>query len=370
MFGSEPHLPYQRPPLSKKYLSGEWEPERLHLRPLSFWTENAIKVHTGTSVTSIDVAAGTLLCGGQTIGWDRLALTTGATPRPLPPGFDGLDGVFELRTLADVDRLRSRFLPGRRLLVIGGGFIGLETAAVAVKSGLEVTVVELAERILERVVCSETSAYFRGLHEGHGVRIVEGSRVTKVVGGPDLRAVELNTGERIEADLALVGIGVVPNMQLAEDAGIATQNGILVDRHGRTSLPRVWAAGDCAAFSLDGEATRLESVQNAVDQAEAVADDMMGIGRPYEPVPWFWSDQFDVKLQIAGLNRGYTDIVSRRSERGGQSNWYFRAGRLIAVDSINDARSFMTAKKVLAEGISVDQRLLSNPDFEPRALLG
>lgn len=368
LFGDEPHPPYQRPPLSKKYLSGEWEADRLHLRSASYWSDIGVDLVPGVAVEAVDTTSRTLIAGGRPIGWDKLALTTGARPRPLPATFPKLAGVHELRNIADVEALRAVFLPGRSLVVIGGGFIGLETAAVAAKAGLAVTVVELASRILERVVCPQTADIFRALHQGHGVRIVEGCGVSRLVGNVTLTAVELVNGEMLEADLALVGIGVVPETRLADAAGIATANGVLVDAYGRTSAAGVWAAGDCATFVFEGQPTRLESVQNAVDQAEAVADDMLGVGEPYRPVPWFWSDQYDVKLQIAGLNRGYTEIVVRDGGRG-RSNWYFRDGRLIAVDAVNDARSFMTGRKLLELGIEARADLLRDPGFDPRSLL-
>lgn len=365
MFGDEPHPPYQRPPLSKAYLKREWSIDRLYLRPPEFWAESGVEVATGAPVTAIDVGARTLEVGGRTVTWSRLALATGTRPRPLPPAFAGLTGVFELRGLADAERLREELRPGRRLLVLGGGYVGLETAAVAVKAGLSVTVVERAARILERVACAETSAVIRALHEAHGVRIVEGRSVAEVEArGGALAAVTLDDGRRIEVDAMLVGIGVLPRDDLARAAGIACGDGIVVDVHGRTSAPGVWAAGDCAAFPLDGISTRLESVQNAVDQAECAADDMLGHARAYTPVPWFWSDQYDVKLQIAGLNRGYDAVVRRRSERG-ESLLYFRAGRMIAVDAIGDARTYMAAKKMLEAGMDVSLAEATEEGFDP-----
>jgi 3-phenylpropionate/trans-cinnamate dioxygenase ferredoxin reductase subunit len=300
LFGAEAHPPYQRPPLSKKYLSGEWEAERLYLRAPSFWQQLEVNLRTGLTVSAIEPATRRLTAGGEEFHWDKLALTTGSRPRPVPPTFTDLQGVFELRTLKDTDRLKSAFASGRRLAVIGGGFVGLETAAVAVKAGLQVDVIEMASRILARVSCEQTSSFFRDLHESNGVRIREGRLVRRVAGTDRVTAVELDNNERLDSDLVLLGIGIVPETSLADAAGLAIRDGILVDHHGRTSAPLIWAAGDCASFSLHGEPTRLESVQNAIDQAEAVADDMLGRGAPYAPVPWFWSDQYDSKLQIVG----------------------------------------------------------------------
>jgi 3-phenylpropionate/trans-cinnamate dioxygenase ferredoxin reductase subunit len=367
IYGDEPWAPYQRPPLSKKYLSGEWERERLLLRSPSYWSDNDIDIRAGRAVTSLDPVRRTLGRGDDSVGWTKLALTTGASPRPLPSWLSNLENVCELRSLHDAERMQRHFRKGRRLLVIGGGFVGLETAAVAAEAGLRVTVVESAARILERAVCPATSEYFRRLHSAKGVRIVEGCAVRRVVGGP-VREAELTSGERLETDLVLVGIGVLPNAELAARAGIDTGDGILVDEHGHTSAADVWAAGDCARFPLCGELIRLESVQNAIEQAEAVADDMLGEAAPYAPVPWFWSDQYDAKLQIAGWNRGYTEVVACDTDRG-VSNWYYREGRLVAVDSINDARTFMVAKKLLSQGINVDPSKLTDQAFDPRSLL-
>lgn len=368
LYGAEAAPPYQRPPLSKKYLSGEWDAERLWLRAPGFWRENGIELRLGGAVTMIDPELGHLIWNGELHDWSKLALTTGTTPRPLPPGFAGRSNVYELRNLADVDQLRPAFLPGRRLIVVGGGYVGLETAAVAATAGLSVTVIERAPRILERVACAETADMIRDLHQSHGVTICEGRSIAALHGTDMVEAIELDDGSRIACDLALVGIGVVPQTALAEAAGIRCNNGISVDAFGRTSAPGVWAAGDCTSFEMDGQPTRLESVQNAIDQAEAVADDMLGAGRPYAPVPWFWSDQYDVKLQIVGLNRGYDRVVGLKSARG-SSNWYFGAGRLLAVDALNDGRAYMAAKKRLEAGSDVSLDEVSRPGFDPMQLM-
>ncbi|MCG5238117.1 NAD(P)/FAD-dependent oxidoreductase [Xanthobacter oligotrophicus] len=367
LYGDEPHPPYQRPPLSKAYLKREWTVDRLYLRPADFWSGLGVALVTDARVTAIDPAGRTLEVNDRTVPWSKLALATGTRPRTLPPEFSGLEGVYELRGLADAERLQDAIRPGRRLMVLGGGYVGLETAAVAVKTGLSVTVVERAARILERVACPETSDAIRALHAGHGVRILEGRSVAAVAARDGAVAVvTLDDGTRMEVDAVLVGIGVLPRDELARAAGIACDNGIAVDVHGRTSAPGIWAAGDCAAFPLAGIPTRLESVQNAVDQAECAADDMLGRPRVYAPVPWFWSDQYDMKLQIVGLNRGYDAVLRRRSERG-ESLWYFREGRMIAVDALNDARTYMAAKKLLEGGIAVSLEEAAQEGFDPVA---
>lgn len=368
VYGAESAPPYQRPPLSKKYLGGEWEAERLWLRAPDFWTANGIDLRLGQPVTMIDSELGHLVWGGELQDWDKLALTTGTAPRPLPPSLAGRENVHELRNIADVDRLRPAFQTGRRLIIVGGGYVGLETAAVAATAGLIVTVIERAPRILERVACAETADHVRTLHRKHGVTIHEGRSIVKTVGSAAIEAMILDDGSRIACDLVVAGVGVLPQTDLAETVSIRCDNGIVVDAFGRTSAPGIWAAGDCACFELDGVPTRLESVQNAIDQAESVADDMLGQGRPYRPVPWFWSDQYDVKLQIVGLNRGYDTVVGVGSARG-QSNWYFREGRLLAVDALNDGRAYMAAKKLLDARAEIDIAQVDRPDFNPMDLL-
>jgi len=368
IFGSEGDPPYQRPPLSKKYLSGEWERERLWLRPAEFWPEQGIVLRLGKEVSQLDLEARSLVWGSDRYSWSKLALTTGALPRPLPRGFHDRNNVFELRSLADVERLRTVFSPGRRILIVGGGYIGLETAAVAAQAGLRVQVIERAPRILERVACSATADAIRELHEQHGVDIHEGRSVVSTKGEDELSAIVLDNGARLECDLVVVGVGVLPDTGLAASAGIHCEGGIVVDEFGRTSVPDVWAAGDCTRFPFLGKRVALESVQNAIDQAETVADDILGIARAYEPVPWFWSDQYDAKLQIVGLNHGYDTVVSQASARG-RSNWYFRNNRFIAVDALNDGRAYMVGKKLLESGREIRPDEVERPGFEPMTLL-
>ncbi len=369
MLGNEGHAPYQRPPLSKKYLAETPPVENLYIRPAEFWVKADIAVRTDAHVDRIDGAAKSLQVGSECIEWGGLVIATGSRARPLPEIYQNRSNTFELRSIADVARLGPLCKAGKRLVVIGGGFIGLETAAVARRAGLEVTVIERAQRILERAVCPNISASIRELHEFNGVRIIEGRGVLETVGNPSIREIVLDDLERIAADLVLVGIGVVAEADLAKAAGIAVQDGILVDDRGRTSMPDVWSAGDCTAFPYRGETIRLENVQNAIEQAEAVADDICGRQVSYAPVPWFWSDQYESKLQIVGLAKGYDEIVIRPGDRGGISCWYFAGDSLTAVATVDDARAYMTAKKLLERGAAADKGRISDPALDLRTLL-
>lgn len=368
IYGEEAYPPYQRPPLSKKLLSGDWDESRLELRAPSVWRDLEVEIATGVRVEALDLAARTIRVDGSGVGWDLLAFTTGARPRPRPAGFDRLAGVHDLRDMADALRLRQTLTTASRLLVVGGGFVGLETAAVAARLGVATTVVERAPRILERAVGREISALLRDLHARNGVEILENVAVEAVHGGDHIAGVRLADGREIACDAALVGIGVVPRDELARAAGLATDDGILVDEFGRTSAANVWAAGDCARFPLGGVSTRLESVQNAADQGEAVAADMMGKGASYRPVPWFWSDQYEAKLQIAGLARDITRTVETRSGDG-RAFWRFGGDGLVAVEALDDGRAFMTARRLLEKRIPVDADALSRGDVDFRALL-
>lgn len=368
--GDEPAPPYQRPPLSKAYLLGEIGEERLWLRSPDFWAESKVTLRLGAPVTAIDTAAQTVTVGGDDLHYDDLALTTGSTPRRLPDAIGGaLAGVYTVRTLADVDTMRAEFQSGRRLVVIGGGYIGLEAAAVGRKLGLEVTVIEMAPRILQRVAAPETSGYFRDLHGQHGAVILEETALDRLLGDGRVSAVRLKDGRELPADFVIAGVGITPNDQLARDAGIVIENGIRTDSQGRTSAPHVWAAGDCASFPLNGAQMRLESVGNAIDQAELVAANIVGSGKDYVPRPWFWSDQYDCKLQIAGLNIGYDRVVTRPGGGGAVSFWYYTGGRLIAVDAMNDPRAYMVGKRLIEGGRTADPALVADPATDLKELM-
>lgn len=370
LIGAEPTPPYQRPPLSKAYLLGEMEEERLWLRGPEFYADQNIALRLGEPVTAIDPAARSLTLGGETLRYDDLVLTTGSTPRRLPAAVGGdLDGVFTVRTLADVDAMKSEFAPGRRLVIVGGGYIGLEAAAVAAKLGLQVTVLEMAPRILQRVAAPETSDHFRALHRAHGVEILESTGLDRLLGDSHVTAVRLSDGREIPADFVITGVGILPGTALAEAAGLRIENGIWTDEMGRTSDPHIWAAGDCASFPWQGGRLRLESVGNAIDQAEVVAANILGAGQPYVAAPWFWSDQYDCKLQIAGLNTGYDRIVTRGPEDDAVSFWYYAGDRLLAVDAMNDPRAYMVGKRLIEAGRSPDPAAIADTATALKSLL-
>ncbi|MEX5578485.1 NAD(P)/FAD-dependent oxidoreductase [Pseudophaeobacter sp. A-200-2] len=371
LIGAETALPYQRPPLSKAYLLGEMEKERLFLRPESFYADNDITLKLGATVTGIDPAAKTVSLGDEVIFYDQLALTTGSDPRRLPAVIGGdLDGVFVVRGLSDVDAMAPHVTTGKRVLIVGGGYIGLEAAAVCAKRGLSVTLVEMADRILQRVAAPETSDYFRALHKGHGVDIREGTGLERLEGedGKVARAV-LGDGSTLDVDFVVVGVGIAPATTLAEQAGLTIENGIRVDAQGLTSDPSVWAAGDCASFPYKGERIRLESVPNAIDQSEIVAQNMLGAGKDYVAQPWFWSDQYDVKLQIAGLNSGYDNVVTRQGEGQSVSFWYYKGDQLVAVDAMNDPRAYMVGKRLIDAGKTADKSVVADPEADLKPLL-
>ena len=362
LIGDEPSPPYQRPPLSKAYLMGEMEAARLWLRTPEFYAEQNITLRLGTPVSAINPAARTVTLGGETLHYDHLALTTGSAPRRLPASIGGdLAGVYTVRSLADVDAMRAEFSPGRRVVIVGGGYIGLEAAAVAAKLSLDVTVLEMAPRILQRVASAETSDYFRALHHAHGVKILESTGLDRLLGKKHVTSAQLADGRVLPADFVIAGVGIVPGTALAAAAGLTIDNGIATNALGQTSDPHIWAAGDCASFPHQGGRLRLESVGNAIDQAEAVADNMLGANAPYHAKPWFWSDQFDCKLQIAGLNTGYDSLVTRGPDGASVSFWYFRGDHLLAVDAMNDPRAYMVGKRLIENDKSPTKASLADP---------
>jgi 3-phenylpropionate/trans-cinnamate dioxygenase ferredoxin reductase component len=371
LIGAETVPPYQRPPLSKAYLLGDMALDRLFLRPESFYPEHRIDLRLNQRVTGIDRATRTVSVNGDVLAYDHLVLTTGSDPRRLPASIGGaLSGVYLVRDLADVDAMGPHVTAGKRVLIVGGGYIGLEAAAVAAKRGLEVTLVEMGERILQRVAAPETSDYFRALHQEHGVHIREGIGLERLLGDKHVTGARLSDGTEMDVDLVIVGVGITPATALAEMAGIEIENGIKTDAYGRTSDPAIWAAGDCASFPWRDGRIRLESVPNAIDQAECVAENIMGAAKEYVAKPWFWSDQYDIKLQIAGLNAGYDRTFVRPGEKpGSQSVWYYQGNTLLAVDAMNDPRAYMIGKRLIEAGQSPAPDAVSNPEVALKSLL-
>jgi 3-phenylpropionate/trans-cinnamate dioxygenase ferredoxin reductase subunit len=355
LIGDEPWLPYQRPPLSKKYLAGVLERDRLLLRPAHFYSEHSVTTHLGCRVEEISRREQRLrLDDGSNVAYDALLIATGSVPRPLAaPGVD-LDGVHFLRTIADVERIRAEWASAKRVVVVGGGYIGLEVAATAREAGLEVTILEMADRVMNRVVCPEVSAFYEAEHTRRGVRIVCSAKVKALAAAPKSRrvgAVLTDDGQEYAADMVIVGCGVLPADALARSAGLACENGVVVDERCATSDPVIYAAGDCTSHPSVhyGRRLRLESVDNAFEQGTSAALNMLGIVTMHDKVPWFWSDQYDLKLIIVGINQGYDTVLVRGNpQTRAFSVCYLRGGELIAIDSINSPKDQMAARKLIA----------------------
>ncbi|CAN5214934.1 FAD-dependent oxidoreductase [soil metagenome] len=351
LVGDESTAPYQRPPLSKAYLAGKSSLEDLEIRSPEFYVKQEIQL-VDASVERIDRSAGVLeLSTGDSLAYDALALCTGARPRRMDVAGCDLAGVHYLRTAADVEGIRQAATPGRRAVIVGGGYIGLETAASLRQLGLEVTVLEATERVLSRVTAPAVSAFFERIHQEEGVDLRTGALVEAFTGDTRVREVVLASGESIPADLVIVGIGVEPNTELAAAAGLMVDNGVLIDSQARTSDLTIVAAGDCASHDMAryGCRIRLESVPSAVEQAKVAAATLCGKVKEITALPWFWSDQYDLKLQIAGLNTGYDEIVlsGDPSRDRDFTCFYLREGELIAADCVNRPRDFMFSKQVI-----------------------
>ena len=361
--GAEPVPPYQRPPLSKKYLSGELALERVFLRPESFYPRNDIEFRLGNAVRRIDPDLRTVELGdGESLAFTDLVIATGSRPRRLDaPGAD-LGNIFYLRSLEDSDAIRNALEAGRRLVVVGGGYIGLEIASTARGLGLEVCVIEAADRILGRVTAPEMSDYYTRAHRARGVDIRLSTAVASFEGNGMVRGVDCGA-ETMPADIVVIGIGIVPDVELAASAGIRCDDGIVVDERCATSASHVYAVGDCTRHPnpIFGRSLRLESVQNAVEQARTAAANIAGTPARYEQAPWFWSDQFDLKLQMVGMSQGYDTIVQRGSmDADDFAMFYLREGALIAVDSVNRPREFMACRKLVPARPCIDPARLAD----------
>ena len=378
LLGDEPLGPYHRPPLSKAWLAGEMETAQLAMRAPELLAKKAITLRTGVRVQAIDRAGRTLtLEGGETLPWAGLVLATGARARPLPVPGAGASNVHLLRTQADAQGLAAGLqacrAAGQPVVVVGGGFIGLEVAATARKLGRAVTVVEAAPRLMARVLAPQLSDWYADLHRGHGVTLALGAGVAAIETGADgLASVVLGTaGQRWPAGLVVVGVGVQPNDELAAATGLACDRGIVVDACSRTADPAIVAAGDCTARRLDdGRLVRLESVNNANEQGRSAAAALLGTPRPFAGTPWFWSDQYDRKLQIAGLSTGADQAVLRGSLAGaGFSVWHFQAGTLVAVDTVSLPRDHLLARKLLDAGRLPTPEQAADPGFDLASLM-
>lgn len=377
LIAEEPHLPYQRPPLSKEFLLGKQDAHHATLRPEQFYSTNRIELLAGERAESIDAKAGVVkLASGSSLEFDSLVLATGARNRLLPVDGAGLEGVCYLRTLDEASVLHRRLEAAHELVVIGGGFIGLEVAAVASQLGKRVTVVEAQSRLMSRVVAPLVSEFFLERHSARGVEFKLSAGVSGIAGQASVHAVELTDGSHLPADLVVVGIGVAPNVSLASESDLAVGDGIAVDEHQRTTDPRIFAIGDCCEFPSRFTRTRvrLESVQNCVDQAVCVARTLADRPAPYSATPWFWSDQFDIRLQMAGLHLGadqapYRTVIRGDPQSGKFSVFYFSGERLCAVDSVNRPADHLAARKLIAAGASVSPSQAADPSFELKKAL-
>ncbi|GMR17530.1 MAG: FAD-dependent oxidoreductase [Gammaproteobacteria bacterium] len=364
LIGDEAYYPYQRPPLSKKFLAGELAAERLYIKPQSFYADPGVEVRLNTRIARIDRKAKQVFAtDGTAFAYDRLVLALGARARKLNCEGAGLAGVHQLRSIDDVAEIRSAAASGPRVVIIGAGYIGLEVAAVMRQLGLHVTVVEMEQRVMSRVVSPEVSAFYAGEHAAHGVELLLSTGLSGFGGDGRVTTVALQHGDTLPADLVVVGIGIEANTELAAEAGLEIDDGIVVDDRCRSSDAAIFAIGDCTRHpnALLGRSLRLESVHNAVEQAKTAAANLCGETLHYAQIPWFWSDQYDLKLQIAGLSQGYDQTIIRGDphERAFACA-YLREGRLLALDAVNTPRDFMQAKALIARGAMVDLQQLAD----------
>lgn len=366
IIGDEPEIPYERPPLSKEYFSGERSFERILIRPQSFWDDRQVTMMTGQRVMSVNPAAKSVTTkGGEIIEYDKLVWSTGGSPRALPlPGFE-MAGVHGVRTRADVDAILAELDDVTDMVIVGGGYIGLEAAAILSKFGKNVVVLEALDRVLARVAGETLSRFYETEHRVHGVDVRLSQKIAEAVGeNGRVTGVKLADGTIIPAQLVIVGIGIIPAVQALIAAGAKGTNGVDVDPYCQTSLPDVYAIGDCAAHAndfADGAIIRLESVQNANDQATTVARAICGDARPYHAIPWFWSNQYDLRLQTVGLSIGHDDVVIRGNpDKRRFSVIYLKQGRITAVDAVNSVKDFVQGKQLIVKNAAIDKAQLAN----------
>lgn len=372
IISADPETPYQRPPLSKGYMSGKVTFDQVVLRPEDWYGPNRIEMLKNTRAEAVDCCEKIVaVTDGRKIPYNKLVFATGARPRRLPATIGGhLPNVYVMRDHSDALALMEQMKEGQKLVVIGGGYIGLEAASEAVKKGVTVTVIEAADRILKRVACAETADDIRTLHKAHKVTILENAQIHEIHEMNGLAdGVILADQTVIPADFIVTGIGVYPDIELASTAGLTCDNGVVVNERLETSDPAIYAIGDCAIFPYHGRMIRLESVQNANDMGIIVAHNILGEGRSYKPVPWFWSDQFELKLQIAGLNTGFDLVVTRKGMReGAKSHFYFRDGTFLAADCLNDGAAYMMARKILEGGEMLTPAQVADESFNLKSL--
>jgi 3-phenylpropionate/trans-cinnamate dioxygenase ferredoxin reductase component len=374
LLSDEPYPPYQRPPLSKKYLSGELTRERLLLRPATFYAEKGVTLEQNARVEELDAGGRQLrLRDGRTLIYDRLLLATGSRVRTLDVPGATLHGVYYVRTIADVDGIAAHLRDGARVVLVGAGYIGLEVAAVVRQRGFDVTVLEAADRVMSRTVSVEVAGFYEARHRAAGVVIHTGAAVKALHGATQVTAVETADGRSLPCDVVIIGIGIVPNVELAAAAGLPCNNGIVVDEFARTSDPNICAAGDCTNHPLPlfERRVRLESVPNAIHQAKVAAATLLGAPVAYSEVPWFWSDQYDLKLQIAGLSTGFDEVVLRGDPATRSfAAFYLRGGQLIAVDAINSPKEFIAGKKLVANRARIAPDALRDAGVDLTPLAG
>jgi 3-phenylpropionate/trans-cinnamate dioxygenase ferredoxin reductase subunit len=370
IIGDEAHVPYQRPPLSKQYLAGTQLADKVYLRAEKFYADKDIQLMLDTRATQIDPSTKTInLDNGETIAYEKLLISTGSRPRKLSIEGSDLSGIHYLRTMDDVDGIRADVKPGANLVIVGGGYIGLEVAAVGIELGMNVHVLEMEERILQRVTTPEMSAYYHKLHTDRGVHIHTQTGVTGFSGNSSVEKV-LCGDESFDADIVIVGIGIIPNIEIAEEAGIHCDNGIVVDDHCRTSDPDIYAAGDCTNHPnpLMNKRLRLESVPNAMDQARVSTANMLGNDKVYAAIPWFWSDQYDLKLQMVGFSAdGDSQVLRGDMDTHQFAIFYLKDGKVVAADAVNSPKEFMLCKQLV--GKPADPAKLADPETDLKSLL-
>ena len=370
MIGQEPYIPYQRPPLSKQYLSGEQEKEKLSLRQESFYSEKEINLKLETSVLSLDPHKKELqLENDETVTYDKLLVATGGRPRKLEVDGHTLKGIHYLRNIDDVDAIKTQMNTSQNLVIVGGGYIGLEVASVAIKRGLTVSVLEMESRILERVTTEEMSAFYHQLHTDEGVNILTSTQAKAFKGSETVESVVCGDHE-IPADLVIVGIGILPNTEMAEAAGLKTNNGLVVDEHCRTSNEHIFAAGDCTNHPnpILNRRLRLESVPNAMEQGRVAASNMLGGSKSYASMPWFWSDQYEHKLQMVGFSKDSDQSIVRGDmESKSFTVFYLKDDSIIAADSVNNPKEFMASKQLVGKKASIEA--LADTSIELKTLV-